>query len=267
MTVRQIVGRSSRASAAALVLALSGVAVSTYATAPAASVTPARLLRAAEVGWAERHWADTAWNDATPVAAGADQPDYECAEFVARALAAAGLVPGLHADDPQDAYYHYTAPSGIGYDLLLISDVPPYRTLYDYLMDSRLGTDVGDRPAQARPGDVVVSYAGEGGAKSHTGLVVTGAGRTTEPALDAHNRARSHLGYHYFEPAHLLRIEPLALVYGPASPAPQSTAGSAPVSPVRPTPVGTTPVGPTMVGPTAQPTAGPPPSDPAGPQV
>lgn len=70
-----------------------------------------------------------------------------------------GLVPGLRADDPQDSYFHYTAPSGTTYDLLLISDLPPYHTLYDYLMDSRLGSDVGDQPAGARPGDVVVTYA------------------------------------------------------------------------------------------------------------
>jgi hypothetical protein len=172
------------------------------------------VLRGDEVAWAERHWADTAWNDPTPVAFGGDQPDYQCAEFVARALAAAGLVPGLRTDDPQSAYFHYTASSGTTYDLLLISDLPQYHNLYDYLIDSHLGTDVGDRPAQARPGDVVVTYAGPGGTKSHTGLVVTAQTGSAEPTLDAHNRARSHYGYHNYGPAHLLRIEPLDLLDG-----------------------------------------------------
>ncbi|MCC9308287.1 amidase domain-containing protein [Kitasatospora sp. RB6PN24] len=191
--------------------------------APAATVDASGdLLRAAEVDWAEQHWADTAWNDPTPVAFGADQPKYQCAEYVARALAAAGLVPGLRADDSQDSYLHYAAPNGTTYDLLLISDLPPYHTLYDYLMDSRLGTDVGDQPGSARPGDVVVTYAGPDGTRSHTGLVVTAQDGSAEPTVDAHNRARWHYGYHYYAPSHLVRIHPLALshVFDPEPGAP-----------------------------------------------
>ncbi len=171
-------------------------------------------LRAVTVDYAENHWAWTAWNDSTPVAFGADQDKYQCAEYVARSLAAAGLVPGLGPDDPQDAYFTYTAPNGKTYDLLLISDLPQYHNLYDYLMDSGLGTDIGDHPEQARPGDVVVTYAGPGGTKSHTGLVATAATATAEPTVDAHNRARLHYGYHFYAPSHLVRIEPLGLLTG-----------------------------------------------------
>ncbi|MDH6580660.1 hypothetical protein [Kitasatospora sp. MAP5-34] len=172
------------------------------------------LLRGVEVNWAESHWNWTAWNDSTPVAFGADQDKYQCAEYVARALAAAGLVPGLGPDDSQDAYFNYTAPNGKTYDLLLISDLPQYHNLYDYLMDSHLGTDIGDHPEQARPGDVVVTYAGPGATKSHTGLVATAADGTNEPTVDAHNRARLNYGYHFYAPSHLIRIEPLGLLDG-----------------------------------------------------
>ena len=109
------------------------------------------LTRAAEVWFAENHWNWTAWNDPTPVAFGSAQPDYQCAEFVARALAAAGLIPGLGPNAPQDDYFDYTAPNGEVYDLLLISPLPQYHNLYDYLMDSGIGQDVGDQPSEVSP--------------------------------------------------------------------------------------------------------------------
>ncbi|MGF1432386.1 hypothetical protein [Kitasatospora sp. LaBMicrA B282] len=216
-----------RVAGAALVVGLLGagapvLAAPAYAdsTAPAGTQVTASipsigdLLRGVEVDWAEGHWNWTAWNDPTPVAFGGDQPNYQCAEYVARSLAAAGLVPGLSPDDPQDDYFHYTAPWGTTYDLLLISDVAPYHNLYDYLMDSHLGTDVGDHPEEARPGDVVVTYADLGGTKSHAGLVATAPDGTNEATVDAHNRARQHYGYHFYAPSHLIRIEPLGLLDG-----------------------------------------------------
>ncbi|MBC3839803.1 hypothetical protein GXW82_04810 [Streptacidiphilus sp. 4-A2] len=127
--------------------------------------------RALEVRFAQTHWNWTAWNDSTPAPAGGAQPQYQCAEFVARALASAGLVPNLGPNDPQNDYLDYTAPNGKVYDLLLISALPQYNNLYAYLMDSGIGQDVGDQPAQAQPGDIVVTYLGANGSSSHTGLV------------------------------------------------------------------------------------------------
>ncbi|MFF7633652.1 amidase domain-containing protein [Kitasatospora sp. NPDC008050] len=232
----------------------------TTATAPADLPSFSDLLRGVTVDYAEAHWNWTAWNDSTPVAFGADQDNYQCAEFVARSLAAAGLVPGLGPDDPQDSYFHYTAPNGKTYDLLLITDLPQYHNLYDYLMDSGLGTDVGDHPEQARPGDVVVTYAGPNGAKTHTGLVATAADGTTEATVDAHNRARNHYGYHFYAPSHLIRIEPLGLLTGFGANTDLGAAAAAPKS--------------LMVTPKAAPKAAPKSSaplltrhDPAGPQV
>ncbi|GAA1959572.1 hypothetical protein [Kitasatospora viridis] len=223
------------AGAPALLAAPAAQADAVPVTAPAGIPSFNDILRGVEVDWAEQHWADTAWNDATPVAFGADQPNYQCAEYVARALAAAGLVPGLGPDDPQNDYFTYVAPNGKTYDLLLITDLPQYHNLYDYLMDSHLGTDVGDHPELARPGDVVVTYGGPNGAKTHTGLVATAQDGTNEPTVDAHNRARSHYGYHYYAPSHLVQINPLGLLDGfadAAAPAPSAAAPAPAANPL-----------------------------------
>ncbi|QMU69683.1 amidase domain-containing protein [Streptacidiphilus sp. P02-A3a] len=170
------------------------------------------VTRAIEVQYADAHWNWTAWNDSTPVTFGSAQPNYQCAEFVARSLAAAGLVPGLGPNDPQSDYFDYTAPNGKVYDLLLISDLPQYNNLYAYLMDSGIGEDVGDQPGEAQPGDIVVTYLGPNGTLSHTGLVAQAATGTGEATVDAHNNARLDYGYHYYAPSHLVRLVPNALL-------------------------------------------------------
>ena len=170
-----------------------------------------QITRQQEVAFAESHWNWTAWNDSTPVAGGADQPNYQCAEFVARAMAAAGLIPGLSPDAPQNDYFNYTAPNGKVYDLLLISVLPQYNNIYDYLMDSGLGIDVGDNPAAAQPGDFVVTYLGPNNTSSHMGLVATAPTVTSEATVDAHNHARLHYGYHFYAPSHLVELAPDAL--------------------------------------------------------
>jgi hypothetical protein len=197
-------------------LALTG---STLCAAPgfAASTTPSTpwtvsapdgdaLSRILEVRFADSHWNWTAWNDSTPVAFGAGQPDYQCAEFVARSLAAAGLIPGLNATSSQNDYLHYHAPNGRVYDLLLITPLPKYKTVYDYLMDSGLATDAGNDEAAAQPGDVVVTYLGRHGEASHVALVATAPTATAQAAVDAHNNARHRYAYHYYAPSHLVRL-------------------------------------------------------------
>ena len=170
------------------------------------------VSRALEVQFAQSHWNWTAWNDSTPVAFGDAQPNYQCAEFVARSLAAAGLVPGLGPNDPQSDYFNYTAPNGKVYDLLLISDLPQYNNLYAYLMDSGIGEDVGDQPSEAQPGDIVVTYLGPDGTPSHTGLVAQAPTATSEATVDAHNNARLNYGYSYYAPSHLVKLVPNALL-------------------------------------------------------
>lgn len=171
-----------------------------------------QFTRAKEVAFADTHWNWTAWNDSTPVTDGAAQPNYQCAEFVARSMAAAGLIPGLSPDAPQSDYFTYTAPNGKVYDLLLISPLPQYNNIYAYLMDSGIGTDLGDDPSAAQPGDFVVTYLGPNNTASHMGLVATGPTTTAEGTVDAHNYARLHFGYHYYAPSHLIKLAPDALM-------------------------------------------------------
>jgi hypothetical protein len=221
--VRITLGR--RLAAACVVLGLTGVTAATAAVPASAAQAPAAasasvssdadgnaLTRALEVRFADAHWSWTAWNDSTPVAFGSAQPDYQCAEFVARSLAAAGLIPGLGPDAPQNDYFDYTAPNGKTYDLLLITPLPQYNTIYDYLMDSGLAKDVGDDPAAAQPGDIVVTYLGYDGEASHMGLIATAQTATSEPTVDAHNNARYRYGYHYYEPVHLVKLVPDAFL-------------------------------------------------------
>ncbi|QMU70731.1 amidase domain-containing protein [Streptacidiphilus sp. P02-A3a] len=211
---------------ASSVITLGLVAAGAYApTAPAFAARPTAnraghtqrssdtdaAARTLEVRYANAHWNWTAWNDSAPVAPGRAQPNYECAEFVARSLAAAGLVPGLGPNDPQNGYRAYSAPNGKVYDLLLISVLPQYNNLYAYLRDSGVGQDVGEQLGQAQPGDVVVTYLGTNGTASHTGLVAQAATATGEAGVDAHNNARLDYGYHYYAPSHLVRLAPNAL--------------------------------------------------------
>lgn len=72
-------------------------------------------------------YADGEWNCADPacderVNEGDSQPNYECAEFVSRCLAAGGYIPNLSQNDSQSAYYNYQY-QGTNYDLLWVSSV------------------------------------------------------------------------------------------------------------------------------------------------
>lgn len=218
-----------------------------------------QITRSQEVQFADTHWSWTAWNDPTPVTDGSDQNNYQCAEFVARSMAAAGLIPGLNPNSPQNDYFTYKAPNGKVYDLLLITPLPQYNTIYDYLMDSGLGIDVGDQPALAQPGDFVVTYLGTNNEASHMGVIATAQIGTTEPTVDAHNRARYHYGYHYYEPSHLVELAPNALARARAW---AEKGGAAPGTSTK-----------TVQPNTAQPNTGQPNvtvrpfADPAGPQV
>ncbi|QMU77427.1 hypothetical protein GXW83_18720 [Streptacidiphilus sp. PB12-B1b] len=242
--------------------ALAGTSFAAQPSATRAHAVRAQLdtdvvSRALEVQFAESHWNWTAWNDSTPVAFGDAQPNYQCAEFVARALAAAGLIPGLGPNDPQSDYFDYTAPNGKVYDLLLISELPQYNNLYAYLMDSGIGEDVGDQPSEAQPGDIVVTYLGPNGTPSHTGLVSHAATATGEATVDAHNNARLDYGYSYYAPSHLVRLVPNALL--------EVWTWAAEQKLLHPTP--TTPSAPAAPAAPHQLNTAPGFSDPAGPQV
>ncbi|MFB7055358.1 amidase domain-containing protein [Streptomyces vinaceus] len=182
------------AAGAGLLASSCGIASASVTQPPAATRAGAvsiRDWRTSAVEYADAHWAWSDENDKEPrVGNGANQYDFQCAEFVARSLAAAGLIPGLNADAPQSDYNYFKARNSKTYDLLLISDSPGHRSLYDFLRDFGIGTDIGDKPGRAQPGDVVVSFDKSGSGPVHTGLIAQAGDGTRQPVVDAHNNAR-----------------------------------------------------------------------------
>lgn len=147
------------------------------------------------IQYADSHWNCTDAACTSTVSSGEPQPNFECAEFVARSLAAEGLVPGLSPSSSQAAYYSYTALNGLTYDLNLITPTSGLRTLYNYLIDTGLGTDVGNNLNQAAPGDVVVYYDGNHTAQHTTLLVLVDAANPSNSLIDAHNNAHYHYSF------------------------------------------------------------------------
>jgi hypothetical protein len=126
----------------------------------------------------------------TRVTAGTAQPAYECAEFVARALATEGFMPGLTSTSPQSAFDpYYRTGFKHTYDLLLITPTAGLYTLADYLKDEGHATNIGTNLNNASAGDMVVLEDSSGKAH-HTVLIVTEGLSTSSTMVDAHNNAR-----------------------------------------------------------------------------
>jgi hypothetical protein len=146
------------------------------------------------VQYAESHWNWTLYNQSTT----GSQSGFQCAEFVARSLAAEGLLPGLTPTSSQSAYQYYT-PGTPGnsttYNLLQVgwTNNTSENGLYQFLTAySGLVTNIGDNPAAAAPGDVVIYAGGE-----HTALLIqTGTTRDgSDTLVDSHNSASYHVPY------------------------------------------------------------------------
>lgn len=145
------------------------------------------------------------------------QPDYQCAEYVARALTQAGQIPGLNnggaggtspvtANSGSYTYgtYPFTYTSSYSADrLYALVNVGTSATtgLYQYLMDSGLGVSLGTNVSAAAPGDVLFFYSGapSDATRAHVMLITatvndgwSGAGGW-DAYLDGHNRDRYHL--------------------------------------------------------------------------
>jgi len=69
-----------------------------------ALVAGALANAAAVKKYADEHWNCADIHCKTRVSAGSAQPKFQCAEFVARSLAAGGYIPGLGPNDSQSAY-------------------------------------------------------------------------------------------------------------------------------------------------------------------
>lgn len=168
------------------------ISINTSTGAHAASATPNATNAA--VAYADSHWNCATAACTSRVASGSGQPSFQCAEFVARSLAAEGKVPGLTSSSSQSAYGSYHARNGKTYDLLWVGvDASGYNDegipgLYQYLTQNGVGTNIGNTPSRAVPGDVTFHFEGQG----HTGLLVqTGS----NPLADFHNNARYHVPY------------------------------------------------------------------------
>ncbi|GCE31354.1 hypothetical protein KDA_68380 [Dictyobacter alpinus] len=145
----------------------------------------------AAVQYAEGHW-DWNWQStestANPlhVQQGDLQGNFQCAEFVARALTAEGFFSELNADtSTSDQYANYS-----GYNLRLVGD------LYTYITNNGLGTDIGNNPQEAVPGDVVF-YTTPTSGMFHT-VLLTATGTTINGAdtlMDGHNVAEHSQPY------------------------------------------------------------------------
>ncbi|MGO8951016.1 MAG: hypothetical protein ACLQUY_25855 [Ktedonobacterales bacterium] len=151
------------------------------------------------------------------------QPDYQCSEFVTRALAQNGLVPGLasggyggistavsNTTTEFGGYsynsYPFTAADQAGngdmiYNLLGVGN-PGTPGLYDYLVSSGIGVNLHQDLSKAQPGDVVFFYTSSiaDANREHVMLITSvlhysssreGLGGW-DALLDGHNRAAYH---------------------------------------------------------------------------
>jgi len=133
-------------------------------------------------------FADRYWNCGDPacsytVSAGTGQPNYQCAEFVARALSAGGWIPSIAPLASQSAYANY-AYAGKVYDLLWVSDL------------QQAGSPLGLRELLVAMGWVtsstikLTSAVFVVGSDGNYGHVVVGVGSNL---CDAHNVAHWHI--------------------------------------------------------------------------
>ena len=153
---------------------------------------------------------------------GAFQPNYQCSEFVSRALAQSGLLPGLASGgysgvtpatstvDQFGSYSYNSYPftfagdAGDGDSVYNLLGVGTTGTpgLYDYLLDSGIGVSLHQDVAEAEPGDVVFFYTGslDAANREHV-MLITGMVRYPSASqgfggwdalLDGHNRAVYH---------------------------------------------------------------------------
>ncbi len=118
------------------------------------------------------------------------QPYFECAEFVARALAAEGYINFDPYTYP--SYGSNSLNSFQGYDLLSASN------LYDFLTQKLGGVDIGDNPAGAIPGDVVF-YSDTSGIQHTTILSQTGTTKDgSDTVVYSHNEDYQNAPYDQF---------------------------------------------------------------------
>jgi len=139
-------------------------------------------------------FANSQWNCASPscgshVCTGCGQPNYECAEFVARSLASAGLIP-LSPLSAQSEYGSFRA-NGKTYDLLWVSSKNGgIRGLEDYLKDSGWH-ECGNSQSCINDCSALM-VTGSDGPYSHTVVGIA------HQVVDAHNVARYQVSASFY---------------------------------------------------------------------
>eukprot|EP00026_Physarum_polycephalum_P011888 Phypoly_transcript_12136.p1 GENE.Phypoly_transcript_12136~~Phypoly_transcript_12136.p1 ORF type:complete len:372 (+),score=55.98 Phypoly_transcript_12136:81-1118(+) len=137
-----------------------------------------QLLRgdaSSAVYFANTHWDCADISCSSRVPAGSSQPNYACAEFVARSVAYGGFFPGLSASDPQSTYLNWK-----GYDLCYTTH------LADALVNLAGYRKVAASGSAVVAAGAIFGNAGDG-SWSHT-CVGIAAG-----TVDCHNNAREDL--------------------------------------------------------------------------
>jgi hypothetical protein len=133
------------------------------------------------VQFANRNWNCADASCSRTVAIGQGQPDYQCAEFVSRSIAAGGFIPGLGPTAAQSAYLNFKY-DGVAYDLLWVSSKQGGpKGLEDFIKVMGWRTTA-DNDVQAGH---VLMLTGAEGKFSHTAIGVA------KDLTDAHNVAHN----------------------------------------------------------------------------
>jgi hypothetical protein len=127
------------------------------------------------------------------------QPNFQCADFVARALSQDGLIPGLNNGGNKG---HFPASPSVGgynsyydtmnsktYYLWNVGGLGNPTGLSDYLLDSGLATNIHQDVTQARPGDPIFFFDSNG-IYYHTMIIVGVV--NGQLIVDGHNMAQYH---------------------------------------------------------------------------
>ncbi len=134
------------------------------------------------VTFAESHWQWAIYDNSLPqVYSGGFQPQFQCAEFVARSLASSGPIGALSPTGPATDYANVTYSSAI-YNLNLVSG------LYHFLLATGVATDVGTSLSSATLGSVIIYGNTQDGDFLHT-AIVTNTTNAASPLFTSHNRA------------------------------------------------------------------------------
>ena len=133
------------------------------------------------------------YSDTSP--AGDYQPNFQCAEFVARALTEYGYMPGLDAyNSTQSAYQNYYPPAGPHDRFNLLSVTPGLGgdTLEDYLTMTGRAVNIGRSLKNAAPGDVII-FTDSANVPQHAAIFVSVGETWATSLVDAHNVAEYHV--------------------------------------------------------------------------